>query len=112
MTASSRKSAVLRKAKVLKVGLTTLYRHLTRVGEAEGLAEIKREIAQTNDDELLTCKEVAAILKCSKQTVYRFAEEGGLPHRMVLGRLFRVHASDLKKAIQESEYWHEPGLEA
>ncbi len=100
----NRKSGVLRKAHVLKLSKKSLYRHLTVVGEARGIEDIREEIDKiAPGDELLTASEVAKILKCSRSSVYRWAtEEGRIPFIMVFGTSFRIRRSDLNKVLQEA----------
>jgi excisionase family DNA binding protein len=92
----------------LHVSQRTLYRYLDKVG----LAAIRAEAAEYQTGELLTVKEVAKILKCSKSSVYRYAEAGWLPAKMIFGTLVRVRAEELQQIIAEAEYYHDLLLEA
>lgn len=112
MISANRKSAIKRKAGVLRVSRRTIDRYLARVGEAQGLEEIRREIALLGDDELLLFGEVAKILRSSYSSVYRWCtEEGKIPYLRLFRKTLRIRTSDLKLAFQQFEYFAVDGLE-
>ena len=96
-----KRSGILNKTeKKLNISKRTLYRHLKN---GTSLDTIKQELAEFNNDKLLTFKEVASILNCSKSSVYRWTtEEGKIPYYAIFGTALRVKASDLNKIIEES----------
>jgi excisionase family DNA binding protein len=51
---------------------------------------------------LLTAKEVAELLRCSKQAVYWWAETGVLPH-VRIGRAVRFRRDDVERVMTSTE---------
>jgi excisionase family DNA binding protein len=59
----------------------------------------RNEVLLQEVAELLTVKETAALLRCSKASVYRLAQIGELPGACKVGNLVRVHRRQLLKAL-------------
>ena len=53
------------------------------------------------DNDILTIKEVAKVLKVSKRTVYRWIDSGDLRVARIGRKTYRVFESDLKKFIRK-----------
>jgi len=53
------------------------------------------------DNDILTIKEVAKVLKVSRRTVYRWIDSGDLRVARIGRKTYRVFESDLKKFIKK-----------
>jgi excisionase family DNA binding protein len=63
---------------------------------AKGIGGPDREQA-----ELLDVSQVAALLNCSKRTVYRLADSGRMPRPLKLGSLVRWRAGEVRQWIAD-----------
>lgn len=78
----------------------TLYRYL-RVVDME---EIKEEFTRLKGEKLLTFKQVATKLNCSRSSVYRWAtEEGKIQYIRLFGSILRIRQSELDRILVEGE---------
>jgi excisionase family DNA binding protein len=80
------------------VSRRTIYRWLLQVS----IEELQEEYTMLKGTKLLTFKQVAEILNCSKSSVYRWAiEEDKIPYVKICNHTLRIREEDLSKVIKE-----------